>query len=668
MKNLIIITLAALAISLTPAAAQQSTDVLSYWRTLDGIATQSTYRHILNIAKKDFHHRDSVIAGLGTREQWEAYISQNRRKLAQLVGTFPEKCPLNAETVGIAEQDGIVAEKVVFESLPGYKVPAVVLRPKKTSGRLPAVLYCCGHIPNGFRYEAYQKLMLNLVKKGFIVMTFDPIGQGERHMTKFEAATHEHSYAGAQAFALGFSPALYFINDGIRAIDYLQSRRDVDPARIGVTGRSGGGTQAAYIGACDERVAAVATENYITDLNHLLTSKGAQDAEQNFIHAIAEGFDNSDLLTLRAPRPTLIVATYNDIFAIQGTENAFGEASRAFKALESEDNLSITYDYGGHTSTPKNNQAIYAFFSKHLKNPCSTEDVAVKYFKEQELTLFPGKNFFEAIAGKTMFQTNRELGEAVKAERAGRQSGDYAEYLTNLPQTVWQVTGLSRHPWHKVKATFSGKLHCPTYDAEQYLINGCGNYSIPVLRLVPHIGANGHTILYLDDRGKHHAVTEGNAEALVNAGNTVVIPDLSGTGEMGTGYITGGDAEISGVSLNLWHASILVNHSLAAVRIQEIANVSKFALSKSAGESKIAAIATGAHCADLLQTATVRNRYSTLTLVDPLGSWQEIVGSSDYDVKHLPGISAGVLRYYDIPDLLNYMAAQGVTVNVTHTK
>ncbi|MBR1543931.1 MAG: acetylxylan esterase [Muribaculaceae bacterium] len=447
MKRLTTILMAAaIATSLATASEPGSTDVFAYWRTLDGVATQSTFRHIREIAQTDFQRRDSIVAGLSTRGQWEAYVGRNREKLTQLVGTFPKKCRLNAVTVGTAEEDGIVAEKLYFESMPGYKVSAVVFRPKKRSGRMPAVLYCCGHIPNGFRYEAYQKLMLNLVKKGFIVMTFDPIGQGERHMAKFEAATHEHSYAGAQAFALGFSPALYFINDGIRAIDYLQSRPDVDPARIGVTGRSGGGTQAAYIGAFDERVAAVATENYITDLQHLLMSKGAQDAEQNFIHAIAEGFDNSDLLTLRAPRPTLIVATYNDIFAIQGTKNAFSEAARAFKALGNEDNLSITYDYGGHTSTRKNNQAIYAFFSKHLKNPCSTEDEEVKYFKEQELTLFPGKNFFEATAGKTMFQVNREMGDAVKAERNSMQSADYQDFLSGLPETVRQITGLDRHP------------------------------------------------------------------------------------------------------------------------------------------------------------------------------------------------------------------------------
>ena len=645
-----------------------STDVLSYWRTQDGIGQRGAYRHLLEIAKPQFSARDSALSRLTTREDWESYIESSREKFGKIVGELPARTPLNAVIVGRTEKDGIIAEKFYYESMPGYKVPAVLFRPAKVSGRLPAVLYCCGHIDNGFRYENYQTVMLNLAKKGFAVMSLDPAGQGERKMTKMAAATHEHSYCGVQAFACGYSPALYFICDAMRAIDYLQSRNDIDGERIGVTGRSGGGTQSAYIAAIDPRVKALATENYVTSMATLLASKGAQDGEQNFIHAVYEGFDNADLLTMRAPKPTLMVVTYNDIFPIHGTMKAYEETRRAFTALGAAENLEISIDYGGHQSTKKNNEAIYAFFQKHLGGAGDPSEDKVKHFDEKHLSLFHGENFMEKSGSKTLSEMNLLLGEDAKKARRALQESDYRDYLTQLPEMVKKVTGANAHPAEKVEATLSGRLNRERFDIEQYLVKGCGNYFTPVLRVIPHGVSNGKSLLYLDDKGKHHAVETSEVASLAEAGYTVVIPDLSGTGETGTGYIAGGDSEISGVSLNLWHASILVNHSMAAIRMAEIAKVAQLAISLQGTDNKITAQATGAHCADLLQAATVYDLFGHLTLTDPLESWQSIVGARDYDVKHVPGMSAGVLRHYDIPDLINYMATQGIPVEVRHKK
>jgi cephalosporin-C deacetylase-like acetyl esterase len=120
----------------------------------------------------------------------------------------------------------------------------------------------------------------------------------------------------------GTSLTDYFIWDGIRALDYLETRPEVDMRRIGITGRSGGGTQAAQIAACDNRIYAAAPENYITTFKRLLQSIGPQDAEQNPYNAIAKGFDLPDFLHIRAPKPTLMLTTSNDFFSIQGAREA----------------------------------------------------------------------------------------------------------------------------------------------------------------------------------------------------------------------------------------------------------------------------------------------------------------------------------------------------------
>ncbi len=142
-------------------------------------------------------------------------------------------------------------------------------------------------------------------------------------------SNHEHSYPGAQCFISGYSPAKHFIWDGIRGIDVLVSRPEVDADRIGITGISGGGTSTTYISAFDDRIAAAAPECFITNYYYLFKSEGPQDSEQNLFGLIHHGLDHPDFLELWAPKPTLIMSTTRDFFSIQGARETFQEAGKA---------------------------------------------------------------------------------------------------------------------------------------------------------------------------------------------------------------------------------------------------------------------------------------------------------------------------------------------------
>lgn len=227
---------------------EENLKVLDHW--IGWSDSKNMLVHHLNQQAFDLlDARDQKIAGLRTKSDWIKRQEEVSDVLRKVVGTFPEKTPLNANVLNVVKKDGYTIEKVVFQSMPGFYVTGALYIPNGRKGKTPAILFTSGHTMEAFRYNSYQTLILNLVKKGFIVFGIDPLGQGERIQCYDESKkasalgsmTREHSYLGNQCLISGSTVARYFIWDGIRAIDYLLTRREVDPSRLGITGQSGGG-------------------------------------------------------------------------------------------------------------------------------------------------------------------------------------------------------------------------------------------------------------------------------------------------------------------------------------------------------------------------------------------------------------------------------------------
>ncbi|MCK5699922.1 MAG: acetylxylan esterase, partial [Cyclobacteriaceae bacterium] len=289
MKNLLFLLLFFFLMIHIPAQSQDDVNLFDYWKYYSDVEN-SMYKTSCSHAFLQLQERKAAIAKLQTKSDYLERQETVKEKLLRIVGPLPDKTPLNAQITGVIKKKDYRIEKVIYESMPGYYVTAALFIPKKLKGKAPAVIYASGHTVNGFRSETYQHIIINLVKKGFVVLAFDPIGQGERLQYYNEkegksrfGPTTEHSYPGAQCYISGYSPTLYFIWDGIRCVDYLLSRKEVDPERIGMTGRSGGGTQTAYTAAIDDRILAAAPECFITSMEYVLKSIGPQDAEQNLV-------------------------------------------------------------------------------------------------------------------------------------------------------------------------------------------------------------------------------------------------------------------------------------------------------------------------------------------------------------------------------------------------
>jgi hypothetical protein len=374
-------------------------------------------------AQRHLGARDVRAASLRTADDARRRQAEIRETLLGLIGGLPEaRSPLNPRITGRLQRPGFRIEKLWFESLPGYRVTANLYLPDQP-GRHPAVLYSMGHWLEG-KSQA-QAIASNLALKGIAVLVYDPVGQGERIQAYSPAtglslaggATGQHFQDGARSFLLGESVARYFIRDGLRAIDYLASRPEVDPTRIGASGCSGGGTQTTYIAALDPRVKAAAPACYITSF-HELYSGSVGDSEQSIFGFLSSGLDQADWLALFAPRPLLIASTEKDFFPIAGARRAF-ESARAFhRLLDAESLVAHAVGPGGHGTPLEVREAIYQWFIRHLKDGRGDpKEAAVELLPELDLNATPSANLPAAAGGL-------ELREIIAARLPRASSGD----------------------------------------------------------------------------------------------------------------------------------------------------------------------------------------------------------------------------------------------------
>jgi cephalosporin-C deacetylase-like acetyl esterase len=299
------------------------------------------YNYLDDIAAHDTATRRADIAQITTRQQAEIRQQQVRMKILDLMGGGFEKTPLNARVLGSTQLDGFRIEKILYESQPNFPVTALLYLPDNQTGKLPAIVMAPGHGPTGKASDF--ALASTFARNGFAVLSYDPIGQGERlqysdpaHPDQSLATrpTGEHGEAGLQPTLIGDAVARYFVWDGMRAVDYLISRPEIDADRIGAFGCSGGGAMTAMLGAADKRIHATATACYITSMDTLLPSIGPQDAEQSTPNFIASGLDFADWVELAAPRPYAIIGTVSDMFPWTGLLASATEARRFYALFE----------------------------------------------------------------------------------------------------------------------------------------------------------------------------------------------------------------------------------------------------------------------------------------------------------------------------------------------
>jgi dienelactone hydrolase len=342
-------------------------------------AAADVHQQLLDEAARLEQQRRARFAAVQSRDGLVGLQQELRRKFLDLLDGLPEAGEVPpVQKTGQIEGEDYRVEKLVFQSFPGYFVPALLYVPKKRDGAVPGILSPCGHSTVGKAAPAYQTLHINLAKRGYVVLTYDPVGQGERSQfwdaergrSRFNLTCGEHAVLGNPLYLLGTSLARYRIWDGLRGLDYLASLPEVDAERIGCVGNSGGGTLTAYIAALDRRVRVAVISCYITTLARRMATRIAKDPdadpEQDIFGFVSEGIDHVGLLALRAPRPTLLGTARYDFFPVEGARESFDEAKRLYELAGAGEQIHRVEAEEKHGLSLPLRQATYAWFDRWL--------------------------------------------------------------------------------------------------------------------------------------------------------------------------------------------------------------------------------------------------------------------------------------------------------------
>jgi cephalosporin-C deacetylase-like acetyl esterase len=621
-----------------------------------GRAESKLYAHLQAEAYEALDRRMEAYELLKTPEQIKAYQRQMRRFMTLQLGGFPEKTPLNVKSLGTIKADGYRIEKVIFDSQPHHRITANLYLPN-ADGPVPAIAVSSGHSRTGKTADYNQRFGIMMAKHGMAALCFDPIGQGERSQIltaegqpQHNGTTTEHFLIGVGSTLVGRNTARYRVWDAMRAIDYLVSRPEVDAAKIGFTGCSGGGTLTSYVMALDDRVACAAPACYLTTFRHLVETIGPQDAEQNIFGQLAFGLDHPDYVLMRAPRPTLISSTTDDFFSIDGAWDNYRQAKRIYGRLGFPERVDLVEVEGGHGVHPQNLATITHWFKRWLLG--RDEPIAAT-----ELETLPASELLCTSSGQVLtefpdelsvFDLNSTYESELATRRLSRWRGSDNKKLDSLVRTTIGVRPNADLKPPKFEDV--SRIQREDYHIDKLILRTDSGIPLPGLTFHPPAPVDD-AYVYLHEDGKlGDSEPDGPIEELVSEGYAVVTVDLRGQGETGTGKR---DATLT--DWKTYYLSYLLGKSLVGMRVEDAlaaADFVAFYQKKRDAPRKVHLVGVGHAGIVALHAAALNPKlFASVTLKKTPRSWASVVRLKS-PAGHLDSTVHGVLGVYDLPDLV----------------
>lgn len=605
-------------------------------------------------------------AAIEKRSHWA------RETFWNFIGGPLEKTPLNTRTLSTIARPGYKIEKIVYESRPGYLVSANLYVPTTGKPPYPAVLFQMGHSPNGKANKGYHTCCLALTQLGFVVLGFDPMGQGERaYYPGIGSPDDEHTQPAFPLMLIGDTATRWQVWDSVRSLDVLAAHPLVDPKRLASTGQSGGGTTTMFLACADPRLATAVvgsgnSENFFCP--GFIPPGSTDDAEQNLINSAPAAFDRWDLLHAFAPKPLLVMASAHDFFGtyspnyLANGRQEFATLKRLYTKLghpaaidwyETPLPHALAYDY---------RVQIYNWMGRHLLPGFQplTDEPAVTLEPEKDLLVTPTGSLVKDLNSTTPFRIfstapiqprPRPLAEILKADRPA-------------PAVAARTLGRANFAHSRIEALeipTAPQVWCPAW---LFQPRTDPKSKTPVLIAVS-----------LDGRG--HWREGGLWDTLATQGYTICSVDIRGIGDLRPDFGKGNPGYESAhqdENHYAW-ASYILGKPLVGQRVTDLLAIAAALRNRPdfAGRP-IALAARGPMAVPALFTAALDEHIASVHLTGLLQSFRSILETERYAggryerndraANNATNVAPGLLQSTDIPEILAKLG-QKATVNGT---
>jgi len=622
--------------------------------TREGPAITPYLQYQVEMAWRQDDERRRIWEQVRTEEDLKRLQRKIEEQLLAMLGGLPaERTPLRPKITGTVPMEGFRIEKLIFESLPGVYVTALVYVPEDGKKLHPAILVPAGHAANGKVH--YQALCQRLAKRGYVAISWDPVGQGERSQfwdakagkSRYNLICAEHAVVGNLAYLAGTNLARWEIWDGIRAIDYLLTRADVDPERISITGTSGGGFQAAHIAALDRRIKVAVPSCYITSLpmriHNRIFKDPDSDPEQDLYGMISNHVDHGGLLLMMYPRPVFVAAAVLDFFPIEGAHQTVREVAEIYTRFHHPDRIAMTEGYHEHQFSPENQEAAMEFLDHFNGFPVTRGLPEVKELDEKDLHC--------TRTGQVMldFADARSLMDVIRDY--------YRERKDKAGQTIKQHYFAGSHPqidsWsvrefeggvigqNELRWEAGGKSEFEGITIEKFLLHHSQYLEMPVLFIHRSESRKNSILLWFGEHGKATAQEWSVLKQHLDAGYDIVSIDPRGLGETRMPYkaVSADDpslaqlnfdqayeSPLSSVLADYVYNSLLTGRPYFLQMIEDAEIVTRFVGTRINPQAKMAV--TGVGNAQALAKA-VAETLPNIKLLDPQAgqpiNWSELV-------------------------------------------
>ena len=629
--------------------AQDNSNALA-WRN-----TTAYNAYLMRQVHQQYAERQTNFSkALSSKKAMEEYRDQSKSRYREMIGNFPQKSDLKAQVAGKKSFKDFSVENIVFQSVPGRFVTANLYVPAG-KGPFPAIIFLAGHGMSGKVSE--QKEAMVLAQNGFVVFAIDPISQGERVQlidgdgkAATRGSTTEHTLLNAGANLVGTSVAAIEYWDNHRALDYLESRPEVDKSKLGCIGSSGGGTQTTYMLGLDDRIKVAVVCSYVSKRERVLELSGPSDGCQHIPYEGKAGLEIGDFLLMFSPKPLLIMSGLYDFVDYWGAQQTYNELEQAYQVLGQESKVAMFTAESGHGMPKPKREAAASWFRKWFYNDDNPVlEKENQPISEKDLLATANGQVLKSVENSISIpDENSRLAELLAKQRAAFVKSD----RTLIKAKVLELLGIDL-PREKITVEPTGFTKGRTFTVYKYQILRKGEMPVPVLVVYPEkTDSKSKVVICLNENGKAELLSNDKMlETYANRGDILVLADLRGFGE------TADPAEMN--DTKYWNKeyrnamiSMHMGKTIMGQRVTDMMTILDFIRSDSKlKEHSISITANGLYGPAAIHTAYLDHRISTTEISGSVKSFEEFV-KNPMQRNVYSNVLYGVLKYYDLNDLI----------------